>query len=153
QDLAGDLFARGECRILWTNPEIAAQVLQEREKRNRFSVSHRVSFVDGDPPRTARLGELIAEPALAYARISHDSDDLRVTRRGPAECRLEAGRLVVASHEAREATRVGDLEAGAQPPDSLELEDAERIAQPLDPGFTQASEREEARDELRRVAA
>ena len=44
-----------------------------------------------------------------------------------------------------------DLEAGAHPTHTLELEDVQWVAQPLDPSFTQISELEVTRNELGRV--
>src|SRR5439155_27194340 len=99
QDLPGDLFPRRERGILLANPEIAAQILEQREERNRFSVSHCMSLVDGDSLRAAALGELVTEAALAYAWVSDDSHDLRIARHRPAECGLEASRLLVTAHE------------------------------------------------------
>jgi hypothetical protein len=46
---------------------------------------------------------------------------------------------------------VGDVQAGAHPPHTLELENVQQVAQPLDPSFTQISELDVAGNELGRV--
>jgi hypothetical protein len=53
-------MGRGENGILLANPEIAAQVLEERQERNRLSVGNGMTLEDGDPLRAAAFSELIA---------------------------------------------------------------------------------------------
>ncbi len=71
----------------------------------RLPVGDAVRLVDGDLPRAAALGELVAEAALARSRLGDHADDLRVPRDRPLERRLESGHLALAADELREAAR------------------------------------------------
>src|SRR5438093_7966673 len=110
-----------------------------------------VRLVDGERARAATLHELVAKAALARSRLGDHADDLRVARDCPLERRLQSRHLATPANELREAARVRDVEPGSHPPHTLELEDVQQVAQPLDARLTQVSELEVARNELGRV--
>src|SRR5262245_29832728 len=113
-------------------------------------MSDAVRLVDGDLPRAAALGELVAEPTLPGSRLGDDADDLRVSRNCLLERGLKRGHLALTSDELAEAAGAGHVEAGSHAAHALELEDVRRIVQPFDAGFTQVAEFEVAGDEPRR---
>src|SRR4029434_3991805 len=69
--------------VLLADREVPAQELQHREVRDHLPVRRTVRRVDRDPARAAALAELVAEAALADARLGHDAHDLGVARRRP----------------------------------------------------------------------
>ncbi len=80
------------------------------------------ALVDGDLPRAAALGELVAEPALAGPGFGDHADDLRVPRDRLLERRLQSGHLALAADELGEAARVGNVEPRPQSAHTLELD-------------------------------
>ena len=54
--------------------EVGAQHLQHRQERDRLAVRLSLRLVDLDAARPAALGELVAEAALADARVGDDAD-------------------------------------------------------------------------------
>jgi len=148
---AGDLPAGGVVAVLLGHPEVAAQQLQHGEEGDELPVRHPVRLVDRDAPGTAALGELVDEPALADAGLGHHPHHLRTPRQRVRQHRLEGSHLVVAPDEAREAACAGQVQAGAERTDALELEDPERVAHPLYREAPEVSQAEEAGDERRAV--
>ena len=61
--------------------------------------------IDGCAPRPSALCELVAEAALADARLADDPDHLPLAAERPLQGALEHPQLLVAPDEAREATR------------------------------------------------
>jgi hypothetical protein len=133
------------------DPEVTAEELDHRQQGYGFAVGYSVRLVDGNPACTAALGELVAEPALPGPGLGDHPHHLRVSRCRPLERRLEGGHLATAADESREAARVRRFQARPHPPHTLEIEDAQRLAQPLEPGLPKVSEREVAGNEACRI--
>src|SRR5687768_11348167 len=73
----------------------------------------------GDALRQAPLRELMAEAALAHARLADDPDHVPLS----GERLLERPQLLVAPYEAREAARAGHVESPAGRADAGQLVD------------------------------
>ena len=84
------------------------------------------------PSLAAALGELVAEPALADARLGDDADRGALARLGPLQRLLQHRHLLVAADEAGEAALAGEVEARARRADPGQLEDPHRLARSLD---------------------
>jgi hypothetical protein len=148
---AGDLPARALVAVLLGHAEVGAQQLEHREERDELSVRHAVRLVDGEPARPTALHELPAEPALPDPGLAHHAHHLPVAGDRARERGLERRRLVLASHEAREAARPGHLEAGAERAHAGQLVDPQRGGHALHRHRAQLLQPEEAGDERRRV--
>jgi hypothetical protein len=114
-------------------------------------VRRTVRLLDRDPARAAALDELVAEAALADARLGHDANDLRIARRRPCQRGLQRRGLLLPPDEAREAAHAGHVELRAQGPRAFELVHAERVADTLHRERPEIAQAEVARDERRRV--
>ena len=100
--------------------------------------------VDGSAFRPPALRELVAEAALADARLADDPDHLRLPFLGLLEGVFEDLHLLVAADEPREAARLGDVEAAASRADPGQLVDPQRAARALDLELAEIGERQVA---------
>ena len=130
--------------------EVGAQHLQHRHEGDLAAV-RLAPGIRRPRCRGARpLGELVAEAALADARLGDDADRGALAGHGPLQRLLEHGHLLVAADEAREAALAREVEPRAGAADPGQLEDAHRPARPLDLELAEILEREEAVRQLRR---
>ena len=83
-----------------------------------------LAFEDLDPALAAAFGELVAEAALADARLGDDPDRGALAALGPLEGLLQDRHLLVAADEAGEAALAREVEPRARRADAGQLEDA-----------------------------
>jgi hypothetical protein len=151
EHLPGDLLARQVVAVVLGDTEGVPVELHPREQRDRLPVRHAMSRNDADAPGAATLAELVAEPALADARLADEADDLPLAGERALEALLEHRHLSCPSDETREAAHPGDVEPRAELATALELEETERLAQPLHVRRSEIAEAQVSPDELRGV--
>src|SRR5205085_6130265 len=116
-----------------------------REIGNVLAVGERAAEVHGQPARTAALGELVAQTALARSRLGNETYDLRASRLCFGKSFLERPHVLVATDEARKAARARDVEAGARRAGADETMHADRFAHALDAKHAEVFELDVAR--------
>src|SRR5207247_9983418 len=126
---AGDLPAGCLAAVLLGDAEERPQELEDREEGNHPPVRDAVRLVDREAARTDPLDELVAEPALADPGLGDDADDPAAALYRPAERGLERRRLLLASDEAGEAARAGEVEARLERARAFELVDPDPVAE------------------------
>ena len=82
------------------------------------------------PPAARPLGELVAEAALADARLGDDPDHGALAGLGPLQRRLQHGHLLAAADEAGEAALAREVEPRARRADPGQLEHAAPAGSP-----------------------
>ena len=132
QRAAGDLLAHDPLRVAVGDAEVGAQHLQHRHEGDRAPVRLGLALEDLDAALAAAFGELVAEAALADARLGDDADRGALAALGPLERRFEHRHLLVAADEAGEAALAREVEPRARGADPGQLEDADRLAGALD---------------------
>jgi hypothetical protein len=142
-----DLLACRGVAVLIADSEERPEELEHREEREGLSVGHAVRLVGRDAPCATPLEELRTESTLPDAGLPDDPDDLALPVERPLQAGLEDGHLARSADELREAAGAGDVETGADLPESLELVDADRRREPLDPRRAEVPHLEVARDE------
>src|SRR5262245_57285876 len=148
---AGNLLA-GRLRIVAIpDLEEGAPHLQHGEDRDRSPVRDAASLEDRDPARATALDELGTQPRLAGARLGDDAHDLTTLAARALERGVERGHVPVAPDERGEPAGTRAIEAGAERPDGLEIEEPDRLTHALDRLVAQILELEVALDEPRRV--
>ena len=125
QQHTGDLLARGAVVVGRGDAEAAAEHLEHGAQRDGAAVGEPVRLQHLEALRAAALDELVAEAALARARLRHDADHLAAPRGGALEGGVELGALGVAPDEAREAACKRAVEARALLARAFEAEDVD----------------------------
>ena len=151
QQPAGDLLARDPLGVAVLDPEVPAQHLQHRQERDRLAVRLTLGLVDLDPARPASLRELVAEAALADARLGDHADHRPTPLLGPLERLLEDLHLLGSADEPGEPTLSREVEPRARRARPDQLEDLDRAARALDLELAEVLQLEVALGELRRV--
>src|SRR5215510_586115 len=105
------------------------------------------SLEERDPARATALDELGAQARLAGASLGDDADHLT----DAAARALERGHFMVAPDERGEPADPRAMEAGAERPHGLEIQEPDRLTDALDRDSAQILELEIALDKPRRV--
>src|SRR5262249_6449168 len=106
--------------------------LQHRKHRDRLPVRDTVALQDGDAARATALDELGAQARLPDAGIGDAPDHLTAAVARALERGVERGHFTVAPYERGQPAGPRSIEGGAGRPYGLEVEDFDRLAQPLD---------------------
>jgi hypothetical protein len=85
-----------------------------------------------DAARATAFDELGAQARLAGASLGDDADHLTAAVVRALERGVECGHFTIAPDERGEPAGPRAIEAGAERPHGLEIEDLDRLAQPLD---------------------
>src|SRR5262249_30356968 len=135
------------CGRALTDAEEAARQRGDHVKGQHASVGERAGRVKRHA--ASALHELVAETALARARLRDEQDDPWSARAGLAQSALEQRDLALAPDEAREAARPGAVEAALRLARAAQVEHPHGQARALESLFAAVEEVEEARREAR----
>jgi hypothetical protein len=137
--------------VTFADGEDIAQQLERHHERNGSSVSQGVGLPDGEALGATALGELVAETALAHARLRHHPDHCSVALLRPGQGRVQRRHLGVAADKRGKPPGCGHLQRCAQRPPAHQLPDGDRTAHTLDVEGTEVPELDVAAHQRRRV--
>jgi hypothetical protein len=151
QHATDDLFAHLPIAIAFVDVEVLAEGLQDRKQRDVLAVRDRTALERAMPPGTARLEKFERQPALADPGFSDNTNDLAITRVSLRERSFERTKIVVSPDEAREPSRLRDVEPRAHCANSLQLEDGHGLTDTLDVEFAKVAQLKIALHQIRDV--